>query len=280
MNHTSTFWDSRVSLYGILVLTTALFPGIAMGEPTSITSGKNQKTFTIEVREGTAGTPDQDYILGEYFGGGSGLLRHGFSDQYQYRDEFCPETDPRCFVSMPSDLSELGALEATDHNWLECAKTPVIVDLGTAHDSARVIVFSSIDHFGIQGKTFDDPSTQKWNVVIEAVEFTVYGSDSFPDALEASRTEGVFGNRETESGTVPSEGAGSTFEQGELELMFEDGWKDFEADQEGDDFASVWKFSKPYRFIAVHSNYTDPFVEDGFQSEDCEVDAVGAYLGT
>ena len=79
-------------------------------------------------------------------------------------------------------------------------------------------------------------------------------------------------------GLVPSKGVGSSFEQGVLDFVFVEGWADFGESEESDDYASVWQFSQLYRFIAVYSNFTDPFVGDGFQSSDAEVDAVGAYF--
>ena len=48
-------WDSKLSRFAVLGLAIIFFPGTGFGEPASIKSGVNQKTFTIEVREGTAG---------------------------------------------------------------------------------------------------------------------------------------------------------------------------------------------------------------------------------
>jgi len=98
------------------------------------------------------------------------------------------------------------------------------------------------------------------------------------DALAVSQAGGVFGGKKEETGKVPAEGVGSTFEQGTLVMVIEDGKEDFGAAQEGDNYASVWQFSQEYRFIAVSANYTDPFVGDGFQSHDAEVDAVAGVL--
>lgn len=60
--------------------------------------------------------------------------------------------------------------------------------------------------------------------------------------------------------------------------MFIDGWADFGATNEGDDFASVWQFSQAYRYVAVYSNFTDPLIGDGFRSFDNELDAIGRFL--
>jgi hypothetical protein len=180
---------------GLLWLGIIFSPSFGFSEILSIKSGLNQTTYKVEIREGTAGKVGVHYILGEYFSGGNESLKHGFSNRYGYRLGFCPESDSNCFISRPSDENEIGALEATDHNWLQATKTPIIVDLGSANESDRIIVFSSLDHFGVTNKIYEDLDQQLWNVLVEAIEFTVYGSHDFPDALETARTEGVFGNR-------------------------------------------------------------------------------------
>jgi len=100
-----------------------------------------------------------------------------------------------------------------------------------------------------------------------------------PERPPAAGGAGVFSaSAADEAGTVPGAGTGSTFEQGVLDFVYEDGWFDFGNANEGDDFASVWQFTQPYRYIAVYSNFTDPFVGDGFRSFDNELDAIGRFL--
>ena len=247
----------------------------------TLQSGINGKEYTVQSQAGTAGTRGKDYVLGTYLAGGNGNKMHGFKNSYTFhKGHFCHERERTCFVSSPSDFTDAGALEATDHNWLHATSTPIVVDLGPGNDSDQVIVFNSMDHLGVKKTTYDLPAQDLWNAVIEAIEFTVYGSNDFSDALAVAEKEGIFGNRATETGLVPAEGVGSSFEQGVLDLVFEDGWADFSAAQEGDDYASVWRLSQPYRYIAVYSNFTDPFVGDGFQSYDHELDAVGGYLNS
>ena len=120
-----------------------------------------------------------------------------------------------------------------------------------------------------------NPQVRLWNALIEGIEFTVYGTNDATDATNAGNNAGVFGI--TEAGSVPAAGVGSTFEQGVLAFVFEDGWADFGNAKEGDDFASVWQFSQNYRYIAVYSNNTDPFIGDGFRSFDNELDAIGRF---
>ena len=131
------------------------------------------------------------------------------------------------------------------------------------------------DHLAV-GTVYNDPEKDLWNKFVEGIEFTVYGTNNLADALAAGATAGVFGNIET--GVVPGAGTGSTFEQAMLDYVFIDGWADFGAADEGDDFASVWQFSQAYRYVAVYSNNTDPLIGDGFRSFDNELDAIGRFL--
>ena len=273
---TPSFWTGP-----FLFFVSALLLLPAHGEETLVTikSAINQKEFSIQLIPGTAGRIGNDYILGNYFGGGNDDKRHGFNNQFDsHRDHFCQENEATCFESNPSDYTRAGALEKPDHNWLQGTTVPIIIDLGFETDKA--IIFSSIDHQADPTLTNPDLATRRWNAIVEAVEFTVYGSNDFIDAEAVATRQGIFGDKGTESGHVPTQGIGSTFEKGILDAILEDGWKDFGAEKEGDDYASIWKFSKGYRFIAVYANYTDPFVGDGFQSEDMEIDAVGAYTPT
>lgn len=269
-------WANRaiLTLLGASVL---LAP--AWGGTLTLQSGINGKEYTVQSQAGTAGTLGEDYSLGTYLVGGLEVRHHGFKHRYAYHtDHFCQPDEPSCFVSSPSDFTGGGALETTDHNWIHATSTPVVVDLGPGNDSDQALVFSSIDHLGFRPRSYGVPAQDLWNRIIEGIEFTVYGSNDFADAVEVGDTYGVFGNRAIEAGKVPREGIGSSFEQGVLVLVFEDGWADFGSTHEGDDYASVWKFSQPYRYIAVYSNFTDPFLGDGFQSYDSELDAVGGYL--
>jgi len=115
----------------------------------TLKSGINGKEYSVQSQNGLAGTRGTDYVLGSYFGGGNDNKRHGFKDRYaDHGGHFCEEEESACFVSQPSDYTEAGALEATDHNWLQTTAVPIVVDLGSSYESKQAIVFASIDHTG------------------------------------------------------------------------------------------------------------------------------------
>jgi len=232
----------------------------------------NGATFMVQGEVGTAGTLGVDYALGTYLAGG-GNLGHGFPNSYSFVTGIFVAPAP------PSGTSAAGAMEATDHNWLQGTTAPIVVDLGEGNAADQAIVFNSIDHLGVPPPNIACNANADqilWNKVIEGIEFTVYGTNDLDDATAAAAEVNVFGG--SESGQVPGAGVGSTFEQATLDYVFNDGWADFGNAQEGDDFASVWQFTQPYQYIAVYSDFTDPFLGDGFESFDNELDAIGRFL--
>lgn len=237
--------------------------------PLTLESGINGNVYIVQGTPGTAGTLGSDYALGTYLAGGNGGLGHGFPNTYSFAGGFVPPIPP-------SGFTPAGAMEATDHNWLQGTTTPIVVDLGAGNEADQAIAFNSIDHLGVEGVFFGDPEQDFWNGFVEGIEFTVYATNSLSDALACAGTADGFGT--AEAGTVPAIGPCSSFEKGTLDYVFIDGWADFVEAQEGDDFASVWQFSKPYRYIAVYSDFTDPIIADGFQSFDNELDAIGRFL--
>ena len=248
----------------------------ASGVTLNLESGINGNLYSVQGAPGTAGTLGTDYALGTYLAGGNGQKGHGFKNTYSFHTgHFATNVETNAFVSGPPPFTDPGALQATDHNWLQGTTRPIVVDLGSGNASDQAIVFNSIDHLGVN-TVFNDPEKDLWNGFVEGIEFTVYGSNNLSDALAAGSTNGVFGT--SESGTVPTIGPGSSFEQARLDFVFVDGWADFSASQEGDDYASVWQFTKAYQYIAVYSNLTDPLIGDGFQSFDNELDAIGRFL--
>ena len=170
-------------------------------------------------------------------------------------------------------------MEAVDHNWLQGTRAPIVVDLGAGQASNQAIVFNSIDHLGVN-TTYGVAEQDLWNAVNEGIEFTVWGTNDLADATAAAGTNDVFGSGLSgpEAGAAPGAGVGSTFEAGALDYVFLDGWLDHGNAQEGDDYASVWQFTQNYQYIAVYSNFTDPFIGDGFRSFDNELDAIGSFL--
>ena len=234
---------------------------------------------TIQGEVGTAGTLGVDYALGTYLAGGNSLLGHGFGNAYAFNSGHFIDGSENGFVSTPSGVgvTPTRALEDADHNWFQGTTRPIVVDLGAGNAADQAIVFNSIDHVGIEGGGCNANAKQiLWNAMIEGIEFTVYATNDATDAAAAAVDDNVFGG--PESGQVPAVGVGSTFEQGVLDYVFNDGWADFGNPVEGDDFASVWQFSKPYRYIAVYSDFTDSFIGDGFRSFDNELDAIGRFL--
>lgn len=261
---------------GVLII--ALFAVAAFGVPFAVLpasgatftleSGINGTTYTLEGEAGTAGIVGTDYALGTYLSGGNGLLGHGFEGAYGWTPGFVAPLPP-------SGATAAGAMEAADLNWLQGTTHAIVVDTG-ANAADQAIVFNSIDHLGVPATVYGDAEKDLWNAVIEGIEFTVYGSNDLADATAVGTTAGVFGTAET--GLVPGAGVGSTFEQGALDYVFLDGHTDYGNANESDDFASVWQFSQDYQYIAVYSNLTDPFIGDGFQSGDNELDAIGTFL--
>jgi len=241
----------------------------------------NGNTYTVQGEVGTAGVLGVDYALGTHFGGGA-QMGHGFGNSYAFNSGHFIGAAESGFVSTPGGgFTPAGALEDADHNWLQGTTAPVVVDLGDGNAADQAIVFNSLDHLGV-GCANPNPDEALWDAMIEGIEFTVYATNDAVDAAAVAGAPGVFnplGNMPAgEAGSVPGAGVGSTFEQGTLDYVFNDGWMDFGNAQEADDFASVWQFSQPYRYIAVYSDFTDPFIDDGFQSFDNELDAIGRFL--
>jgi hypothetical protein len=265
-------------LAGILIIgsLSSIQPAEAGGTVTHmLESCVNGATFMLQGEIGTAGTLGVDYALGTYVAGGNGGVGHGFGNVYSFHSGHFIGAAESGFVSTPSVGGVTGFLEDADHNWAQGTTLAIVVDLGEGNEADQAIVFNSIDHLGGVGSCVTD-AEKLWDAFVEGIEFTVYGTNDLADATAAAATANVFGG--AESGQVPGAGAGSTFEQGTLDYVFNDGWMDFGNANEGDDFASVWQFSQQYRYIAVFSGNTDPFLGDGFQSFDNELDAIGRFL--
>lgn len=264
-------------LTGIIIL--GSFGSLPFAEAQTVThmleSCLNGATFMVQGEVGTAGTLGVDYALGTYLAGGNGGLGHGFGNAYAFETFHFIYLGENGFVTTPSVGGITGYLEDADHNWAQGTTLPIVVDLGAGNAADQAIVFNSIDHLGVNCAS-PNADEALWDAMIEGIEFTVYGTNDAADAAAAAATVNVFSG--SEAGQVPGVGPGSTFEQGTLDYVFNDGWADFGNTFEGDDFASVWQFSQPYRYIAVYSDFTDPFLGDAFQSSDNELDAIGRFL--
>ena len=260
-------------LAGILIIgsLSSFQPAEAGGTVThNLESCANGNLYSVQGELGTAGTRGIDYELGTWLAGG-GALGHGFPNTYSFAGGFVAPIPP-------SGVTPAGAMEAADHNWLQGTLRGIVVDLGQGNEADQAIVFNSIDHLGGVGSCVTD-AEKLWDAIVEGIEFTVYATNDAADAVDCA-TNGRFLslNGASETGVVPATGTCSSFEQGTLDYVFNDGWQDFGNAQEGDDFASVWQFSQPHRYILVLSDFTDPFIADGFRSFDNELDAIGRFL--
>ncbi|NDD65927.1 MAG: hypothetical protein EBZ36_18415, partial [Acidobacteria bacterium] len=162
-------------------------------------------------------------------------------------------------------------------------------------------VFTSIDHLfdpevpGYGPNQANPPQGGLGNVVLEACEFTVFGTNDPVEAELASRSVDFFGVGGT--GTLPGNGK---WVRGSLKYLIADGFKDFNgvsplnnqpassavSPQEGEDFSSQWEFASPVKYVAVYANRTRDakfYVADPTgkvpgniaQSDEAEIDGVG-----
>lgn len=148
---------------------------------------------------------------------------------------------------------DYSAGDGLDHRWVEVTEGGYW-DLG--FEATTVYVFPVIDH---------------GPVPYEALEFNVTGytymDTDYPDSTWS--------------------------EEGRLTKVYEDGWANYGTKYESDDWASVWQFDSPVRYIGIsawdHDIYADgahtgwsSFHDDGsasgWQSAEAEIDAVGARV--
>lgn len=284
--------------------------------------------FSLPTIDATAGTLGVDYKLAAFFfgvpnfnppsGDLNGNTGNGFADHYGYENINA--------FSLGQAGSQIGDLDSLDPNnavigpggrpinpgfrFVHLGTRPFIWRIGEETDNQQaqqVIVFPSIDHlFDPEAPAYgpnaaNPPPGGLGNVVLEAIEFTVWGTDDRNEAIAAAQTEGFFGISGT--GTLPANGKWS---RGVLVKVLAEGFKDYNgispfanrpagsspSPQEGDDFASVWEFRDqngspaPVKYVAVYANKTRDarfFVPDAqgripgalAESGDAEVDAVG-----
>jgi hypothetical protein len=149
------------------------------------------------------------------------------------------------------------AVAVADHFWTHLYALPLVLDLGTPASS--VFVFNAADH---------GPFPE------ESVEWTVWGADQpftrdFPAGWAPAQLCAIFRQGWVETGDCPGDDA--------------------------DDFTGLYVFDRPYRYVAVYSNYSitifadraqsawsidgDDLGTDGWQSADAELDAVAQPQG-
>lgn len=283
-------------------------------------------SFTLPTVEGTAGTLGADYKLAKLaFGFASNVPQvgdlagdtgNGFNDRYDFENLNA--------FSIPQSANEIGDLDSLDPNnrvivggriinpgfrFVHIGRQAFVWRVGEDDDrifTREITVFPSIDHLfdpeipGYGPKKMNPPPGGFGNILLEAVEFTVWGTNDRAEAENAARTPGYFGQGGT--GAAPN----NKWFRASLTKVFAEGFKDYngrspfaeapdDADvspQESDDFASRWQFrdtngnATPVKFVAVYANRTrdaafyraDP---NGnipgvlAQSNEAEIDAVG-----
>ncbi|MGA1367487.1 MAG: SdrD B-like domain-containing protein [Blastocatellia bacterium] len=273
--------------------------------------------FTIPTKPGVA---DGNYSLAElaYYtpsnvinvGSLAGDSGNGFSDRYDFENlnafsltQSANEVGDRDSLNPLNQVLIGGMLRNPGFRFVHIGTYPYVWRTGSATDQTQtreVTVFTSIDHvfdpeipgYGPNGA--NPPPGGIGNVVLEACEFTVWGTNDIAEAEIAGRTPNYFGIGGT--GVAPN----NKWTQATLKYLIEDGYKDFNgvspftpqpagtspSPQEGEDFSSQWEFQTPVKYVAVYANRTRDakfYVPDAngrvpgtlAQSDEAEIDAVG-----
>ena len=284
--------------------------------------------FRLPTVDTTAGTLGTDYRLASFFfgvpktgqpvGDLNGNTGNGFSDRYNFENLNA--------FSLFQAGSQIGDLDSLDPNnavigpggrpinpgfrFVHFGDQPFIWRIGEETDNQqtiRAIIFPSIDHLldpevpGYGPNAMNPPPGGLGNAVLEAIEFTVWGTNDPAEAIRAAQTLNFFGVGGV--GILPSNGK---WFRASLVKVYAEGFKNYNgfspfanrsagatpSPQEGDDFASVWEFRdqngnpQPVKYVAVYGNNTRDsrfFVPDATgkipgnltTGLDAEVDAVG-----
>ncbi len=303
----------------------AHFPGLGQG-PAPRVYNSPVGSFTLPTVEGTAGTLGVTYKLATLaFGFGSdvpvvgdlaGDTGNGFSDRYDFENLSA--------FSIPQAANEIGDLDSLNpanavlvggriinpgFRFVHVGRSAYVWRVGANDDrvfTREVTVFPSIDHLfdpeipGYGPRRANPPPNGIGNTVLEALEFTVWGTNDVVEAERAARTAEYFGRGGI--GQAPN----SSWFRATLTTVFAEGFRDYNGRspfaagvdgsdpslQEGEDFASRWQFRDAsgnpvaVKFVAVYANRTRPsqfFVADPngnipgqlAQSNEAEIDAVG-----
>lgn len=282
--------------------------------------------ITLPTSEGTAGNLGSDYKLARLaFGFASNVPQvgdlagdtgNGFSDRYDFEN--------LNVFSIGQAANNVGDLDSLDprnevivggrrinpgHRFVHIGMLPFIWQVGEQNDmvaTREITVFPSIDHLfdpeipGYGPNAANPPAGGIGNVLLEATEFTVWGTNDRDEALLAAQTQNYFGRGG--SGTAPN----NKWFRASLTRVFADGFKDYNgtspftarptgsdpSPQEGDDFASQWQFRDAsgnpaaVKYVAVYANRTrdEKFYRADStgkvpgniaQSNEAEIDAVG-----
>lgn len=282
--------------------------------------------ITLPTVDGTAGTLGTDYKLARLaFGFASNVPQvgdlagdtgNGFNDRYDFENLNA--------FSIGQSANNVGDLDSNDprnavmvggriinpgFRFVHIGTQAFVWQVGEENDlvaTREVTVFPSIDHLfdpeipGYGPNAANPPAQGFGNVLLEATEFTVWGTNDRAEAETAARTPGYFGRGGT--GVAPN----NKWFRASLTKIFAEGFKDYNgfspfanrpagstpSAQEGDDFASQWQFrdgsGRPaaVKYVAVYANRTrdEKFYRADVngnipgniaQSNEAEIDAVG-----
>jgi len=303
----------------------AHFPGFSQGPaPRVYNSPVGQ--FTLPTVEGTAGTLGATYKLATLafgfpsnvpqVGDLAGDTGNGFQNRWDFENLNA--------FNIPQSANEIGDLDSLNpansvlvggriinpgFRFVHIGRQAFVWRVGANDDrtfTREVTVFPSIDHLfdpeipGYGPRGASPPPNGFGNAVLEAIEFTVWGTNDVAEAERAARTQDYFGRGGI--GQAPN----SSWFRAALTTVFAEGFKDYNGRspfatgaagsdpslQEGDDYASRWQFRDTngnpvaVKFVAVYANRTRPsqfFVADPngnipgnlAQSNEAEIDAVG-----
>ncbi|NBO63639.1 MAG: hypothetical protein EBU88_02090 [Acidobacteria bacterium] len=274
--------------------------------------------FTLPTKAGIADSGFQTAILTYFFasnvpqvGSLAGDTGNGFTDRYDFENlnafgiqQAGSEIGDRDSLNPANQVLIGGLIKNPNFRFVHPGRYPFIWLVGQASDNMQtkeVTVFTSIDHLfdpevpGYGPNRVNPPQGGLGNVVLEACEFTVYGTNDPVEAELASRSIDYFGVGG--QGTLPSNGK---WVRGSLKYLIADGYKDFNgvsplgsqaatsatSPQEGEDFSSQWEFGSPVKYVAVYANRTRDskfFVADQTGkvpgnialSDEAEIDGVG-----
>jgi hypothetical protein len=283
--------------------------------------------FTLPTVDSTAGTLGTDYELATLafavrtnpvnVGNLAGDTGNGFNDRYDFENL-------DAFPTLDQPANNIGELDSLDprnaiiiggmvrnpgFRFVHIGRNAFVWRVGTETDSVltdEVTVFPSIDHLfdpeipGYGPNRMNPPPGDFGNILLEAAEFTVFGTNDPAEARRAAETSEYFGRGGP--GVLPN----ASWFRATLTKVFAEGFKDYNgrsafapapdgatpSAQEGDDFASQWRFRDasgnpvPVKYVAVYANRTreerffrpDPqgnIPGNLAQSNEAEIDAVG-----
>ena len=281
-------------------------------------------SFTLPTVEGTAGTLGSDYKLAKLLfgvasnvqeGSLSGDTGNGFSDRYDFENlnvfsltQAANEVGDQDSLDPGNSVRVGGRLINPGFRFVHIGRQAFIWRVGGDGDAVvarEVTVFPTIDHLfdpevpGYGPRKANPPTGGFGNIALEALEFTVWGTNDRAEADVASRTPDYFGVGG--AGVLPN----NKWFRATLTKVFAEGFKDYNgrspfataandtdpSPQEGDDFASHWQFRDAggapvaVKFVAVYANRTRDAAfyqpdQSGkipgnlAQSAECEIDAV------